>query len=207
MFMHGLISRSFETFVKDAYSPGIWREVMVALDAGVEGFESMFHYDDTLMERLVAISAERLGKPREDLLEDFGTYLVAGSKSGRVRRLLRFGGVDYEDFLHSLSDLPGRAALAVPDIGLPELELRDLGGEEYLLFCKAQFAGAVHVVLGLLRAMADDYGALVLLDLDDSAPSGLGVKAVAIQLLQSDFAEGRDFDLREMAMAVGGGKQ
>lgn len=198
--MHGLISRSFEGFVKSAYGAGVWQNAMKSLDAGFDGFESMFHYDDLLMEKLLGICASELGKDRETLLEDFGTFLVARSDGGRLRRLLRFGGVDYEDFLHSLDDLAGRAALAVPDIGLPDLELREMDQTRYDLICRHPFPGTGHVLLGLLRALADDYGVLVLVDYLGAQESS---ERLSILLLETDYAEDRGFDLADNTPLAG----
>jgi hypothetical protein len=49
-------------------------------------------------------------------------------------------------------------------------------------------------MVGLLRAMADDYGALAVLEHLGDEP-GCGEEVVAIHLLESRFAEGRRFDL------------
>lgn len=199
--MHGLICRSFERFVCTAYGQRMWQDVLSSLDLGFDTFEAMFSYDDASMDMIVSSIARALSKSRDVLLEDFGTYLVTGEGAFRVRRLLRYGGVNYEDFLHSLEDLPGRAALAVPDLDLPALQLDTIGPGEFNLKCLTHFDGASHVLIGLLRALADDYGALVFLDhLGQSA----GVETISIQLLQSDFAKDNGFDLSDVARAVGG---
>lgn len=192
--MHGLIIRSFEGFLRNTYGDEVWSDIVTALDGGVEHFEPMFHYDDGLAQGLAEAAAQRLGKSRAEMFEDFGTYLVANPATQRVRRLLRFGGADYEDFLGSLEDLAGRARLAVPDLKLPDLKLHDLGAGLFHLSIESAFSDAVFVYLGLLRALADDYGALVLIDLaDGSAAQG----QVSIRLLKADFAEGRDFALAD----------
>jgi|LULE01.1.fsa_nt_gb hypothetical protein len=195
--MHGLVFRSFEGFVRSAYGDGIWKDALRSLDRCIERFEALFEYEDSLLDDLIGASARLLGKPREVLLEDFGTHLVAAPEAQRVRRLLRFGGVDYEDFLQSLEDLPGRAELALPDISLPDLVLTDLGGGNFRLECGKAISGGGHVLVGLLRALADDYGALVLLD-------HLGQRdereLVGIQVLKSDFTRGRDFDLGDRSL-------
>ena len=125
--MHGLVFKSFENFIRNSYGPAVWSGLMTALDTGFDGFEPMFHYDTDLIGRIVALAAGRLGQRPEDLLEDFGTYLVGDPSAERVRRLLRFGGVDYEDFILSLEELRGRTRLAVPDLDLPEIEVEDAG--------------------------------------------------------------------------------
>ena len=195
--MHGLINRSFENFLRNTYGVALWSTIVLDLDAGIESFEPMFHYDDALTQRLFEIAARRLDKPRDVLLEDFGTYLVAHPASERVRRLLRFGGVDYEDFLLSLEDLRGRARLAVPDLDLPVLRVLDQGEGDYALECHSAHHGFGQVFLGLLRALADDYGALVLLDY---AGRSDGVDRLTIRLLEAAFSEGRGFNLAEHAV-------
>jgi hypothetical protein len=53
------------------------------------------------------------------------------------------------------------------------------------------------VGVGLLRAMADDYGALVVIDHAGPAPGG---ERVSIQLLDHQFATGRRFTLAGQPM-------
>ncbi|MCP5038489.1 MAG: heme NO-binding protein [Rhodobacteraceae bacterium] len=192
--MHGLINGALQGFLCATYGHELWRKVMDELDTGFESFEPMFHYDDALTHALIDTSAKNLGKPRDVLLEDFGTYLVANPRSERVRRLLRFGGVDYADFLHSLDDLPGRARLAVPDLNLPQLELHEHGENGFSLSCTSPNLGFGHVILGVLRALADDYGALAFLE--HLGRSG-DCDTLSIQLLDSGFSEGREFSLAQ----------
>ena len=47
-----------------------------------------------------------------------------------------------------------------------------------------------------LRALADDYGALVFIDFGGREN---GVDRLSVRLLEADFAEGRGFDLAERA--------
>ena len=192
--MHGLIIRSFESFLRNTYGNCLWGAVVGALDAGVDRFEPMFHYDDALARGLLDGAANRLGKPAEALLEDFGTYLVAHPASERVRRLLRFGGVDFEDFLASLEDLGGRARLAVPDLDLPDFEMYEAGGGRFLVRSRNACPEFAPVFRGLMRALADDYGALLMIDEDTSGAQGM---EIVLRLLDTDFAEGRGFDLAQ----------
>lgn len=190
--MHGLINRSFENFLRRTYGPAHWQAVIDVLDPGFESFEPMLHYDDALTTKMLEVSAHLLAKPSEALLEDFGTSLVADRRNERVRRLLRFGGVDYADFLHSLDDLPGRVRLAVSDLHLPQLDLTEEAPGDYRLVCHPGIPGYGHVMLGVLRALADDYGALVYLERRGQAN---GAEVLSIRLLDAAFSEGRDFSL------------
>jgi hypothetical protein len=190
--MHGLVNRSIQMFLRGAYGPGVWLDVARDAQLGFDTFEAMLSYDDYLTELVLAAASRRLSLPREAILEDLGIFLVADPALERLRRLLRFGGVTFVDFLHSLDDLPARGRLALPDLEVPTLRLGGNEREGFLLTCGSHVRGVGHVVVGLLRAMADDYGALVLIEHAGALPGGEGV---SIQLLESQFASGRRFDL------------
>lgn len=193
--MHGLINRSIQSFVTETYGCAAWRAVAQRSDVGVAGFEAMLHYDDTVTHAVLEAVTVQLDKPLEMVLEDVGTFLVSNSKHEPLRRLLRFGGETFVEFLDSLNELNGRARLAVPDLEVPELEVEDHGGGAFKLRCRWHFPGACHVMMGILRAMADDFGALVLLDYVEGDVPGHG--HLSIDLLDSRFAAGRDFDLAQ----------
>ncbi len=190
--MHGLINRSIQCFLRDTYGPALWKRVADQTGVGATGFEAMLTYDDALTHAVLDAAATALSRSRDGLLEDLGTFLVSNAGFESLRRLLRFSGVTFADFLHSLDDLPARGRLALPDLDLPELELVDQGGGRFLLACSSPHRGVGHVMVGILRAMADDYGALVLLD---HAGAQDEVERIEIELLDHQFAEGREFRL------------
>jgi Haem-NO-binding len=190
--MHGLVNRAVQCFLRDTYGVDLW--LRVARDAGVPpaGFETMAVYDQSVTEGILTAIAQNLNRPREAVLEDLGTYLVSHPTVEPLRRLLRFGGVTFTDFLLSLEDLPDRTRMALPDLVLPRMALDEVGTDLFRLTVQSPVRGAGHVLMGLLRAMADDYGALVLLD---HAGVVDGADVLQINLLDGSFAEGRAFDL------------
>lgn len=190
--MHGLINRSIQCFVSDTYGAPRWDGISTALGLGPDGFETMFTYDDALTEALLTHVVRELDKPEDMVLEDVGTYLVSHPSCESIRRLLRFGGESFAEFLHSLDDLPDRVRLAVADLALPELELVEEPDGRFTLHVGGDQPGFAFVLLGILRAMADDYGALALLDVQSTGENSV---AIEICLLDSAFAEGRSFSL------------
>lgn len=190
--MHGLINRAIQCFVRDTYSNEVWLDVTRRAGLEFSSFEPMLSYEAELTDQVLATIADVLKKTREELLEDVGTYLVSHPNVEALRRLLRFGGVDFVDFLHSMDELPDRAKLAVDDLDLPAMELREHSQERFSLTCFNSPDGYGHAMMGILRAMADDYGALVFLE---HRGSGDGREIVEITLVENAFAEGRHFDL------------
>ncbi len=190
--MHGLINRSVQCFIRDTYNPSTWARVAREARLDVGDTDPMLIAAPGLTSNLIDAAQRVLGHPRETILEDLGTYLASHANMIVVRRLLRFGGVDFVEFLHSLRDLHERARLAVDDLSLPTMDLSEQGDGDYRLTCSVPMPGIGHVIMGLLRAMADDYGALVFLD--HLGKVG-GSEVISVRLVDGAHAAGNPFDL------------
>ncbi|MEL6992220.1 MAG: heme NO-binding domain-containing protein [Pseudomonadota bacterium] len=193
--MHGLINRAVESFARDNYGDAFWTSVTQSAGLGFSSFEAMLPYTRDVTDRVLDTLADALNKPKDEVLEDLGTYLVASPNTDAIRRLLRFAGTDLEEFLNSLDELPARAKLAVPDLPMPHLELKETDAQSFSLSVQAtpETDGVFgHIMLGLLRAMADDYGALVFLEHKYGAEAE---EVIEITLLEVAFAEAREFEL------------
>jgi Haem-NO-binding len=189
---HGLINRAIQTFLRDTYGAAIWRRIAQEAGLGFDNFEPMLLYRRAQTVAVIKAAARILNRSPDSLLEDLGTALVARGNTDPVRRLMRFGGVTFVDFLHSLEELRGRGRMAVPELDLPDLQLDEAGPQIYRLTCTTKLPGAAHVLTGLLRAMADDYGALVLLEYEGRVEHG---EAILVHLLDQNHATARRFDL------------
>ncbi len=190
--MQGLLNLALQRFASDTYGAAFWAEIARSSRLGLAEFEAMMPCDPCVTEEVLTALSAALDKPRAVLLEDMGTYLVSHPNSAPIRRLLRFAGATFEDFLHSLDELPERARLAHGRLDVPPLELRQHAPERFSLSFVAPVAGFGHVLVGVLRAMADDYGALVTLEHDRG---GRGREVISITLVVASFATARDFDL------------
>jgi hypothetical protein len=189
--MHGLVNRSIQMFTTEIYGPDAWASVVAFSPRGRTDFHALDTYDDLETEFLLAAAERVLHKTAATLLEDIGIWLVAGD-CRPVRRLLRFCGTDFVEFLHSLDELPGRARLAIDGLNLPSLDLREHATGFYTLTTGPGIPGFGRVLLGLLRAMADDYGALALIEHVGEAG---GREVLQIRLVQTDYTQGRAFRL------------
>ncbi|MEM9710431.1 MAG: heme NO-binding domain-containing protein [Pseudomonadota bacterium] len=190
--MHGLINKGLQGFLTDAYGEGVWYRIANAARLRDGGFEAFLTYHPRLTRRVLAVAESFLGKPQDVLLEDLGSYLVASPKLEAFRRLLRFGGEDFSDFIQSLDELPERARLAVPDLVLPTINIREPKPNEFELICQSNFSGFCTILAGMLRAMADDYGTLSLIEWENRDD---GSEVVFVRLLDGTYFEGREFDL------------
>ncbi|WEF23330.1 heme NO-binding domain-containing protein [Paracoccus sp. S3-43] len=164
--MHDLVSRAVEKFL-DAES--------VPLQAGA-GILSPG--------QMLRDAALHLGKPVDELIEDLGAWLV---RQDEIWRLLRFCGRDFLDFLLRLEELPERIRLVTDDLDVPEIALSR--SDDGLLWVTLSDGPPAWTALlgGLLRAMADDYGALCVIT--------RGEGGLCIDVSDSSFAAARIFHL------------
>ncbi|MDT0682866.1 heme NO-binding domain-containing protein [Roseicyclus sp. F158] len=198
--MHGLINRAIQGFAVDTAGPDAWRRVAREADIDPnQPFMPLMVRNTPVTHRLLEATSRVLEKPAPVVLEDLGTWLVAGRGTAPIRRLLRFGGETFPDFLHSLEDLPGRARLAVSGLQLPTIRLGQGRDGRYTIAIDAPHGGYGYVLCGILRALADDYGTLALLDPPPEEPEdgafGAGSFHLGLTLIDTTFAEARAFSL------------
>lgn len=198
--MFGLLLRAFQSYVCTTFGPRPWGQVLTQVGFMGEGFEPLLPYDRALFDRVLATAAEILERPVETVLEDLGTHIVTNPAYPAPRRLLRFGGATYGDFLLSLEELPDRARLALPEAALPPVMLEETGPSQYVLSCPLALPALGHVLTGILRAMADDYGALVVIEPEPLPEPGV---ALSIRLHEPEFTAGRSFRLAPKDAAHG----
>jgi hypothetical protein len=194
--MHGLINCALQGFVVSNYGAATWQDVRSRARLPEGGFEAMQRYDDQVTLICFAATVEVLQKNPAAVLEDIGIYLVTHPELEPLRRLLRFGGATFGEFLMSLEELPERARLAIPDLEMPTLDLTSDGMGRYVVSARWALPGIAPVIMGALRAMADDYGALVLMELSDRDGQE---ECLRLQVFDAAFSEGRSFSLGEVA--------
>ena len=198
--MDGFLNRALQCFVRDIYGADQWDAVVSTAHLGFSEFEAMLTYDPSISERVITALEVVLNKPRIAVYEDLGTYLVSHEHMEAVRRLLRFGGEDFEEFLMSLDELPDRARLALAEFDLPSIQVQAPGFRIYILSFGAGLPGFLPIMMGVLRAMADDYGALVFMEYAQSEPKD----QIVVTLADSRFSDGRDFELAPYKLVQNG---
>jgi hypothetical protein len=186
--MDALLLRSLQSYVLDTFGVAAWAEICRNAGHASQTFEPMLRYETGLSDRVADVAADVLGRPVEAVWEDVGIHLVANPEREGVRRLLRFGGATFAEFLYSLEELPGRARLALPDLDAPEILLDEIGPDLFRLRCRSHLGATRRVLAGMLTAMADDYGALCLIEVEDA-------DCLMITVHDSRHATARAFDL------------
>lgn len=189
--MYGLILRALQGYVVATFGPDEWECILCRAGLSGERFEPLLSSGPGLLHQVLDAAAAWLGRPASTILADAGTFAVASPAQPAIRRLLHFGGATFEEFLHSLEELPDRARLALPEFDFPRLELSMTAPGAFRLRCHGYSGEPLQVMLGGLRAMADEYGALAVIELTGEG----GDRELSIRLPEARLSEGRRFDL------------
>jgi hypothetical protein len=201
--MYGLLLRSVQTYTRATHGAAVWARILREADHSLDGFEPMLPYPADVLDRVVAACAAELGRPADVILEDVGTFLVADPGHRPLRRLLRFGGASFVEFLHSLEELPDRARLALQGVEFPRIEVQGAGPGRFRLWYDCSIPALFPVALGAVRAMADDYGALVLIDAERAACSQCAGGVMEVQVLEAAHGTVSRFDLAPGGVDLG----
>lgn len=191
--MHGLMNRAIEGFVRQGYGAPRWREVAGRIGLAEDAIQPFRRYPFAMTRQLTAAAAAILDKPEAEVIEDVGAWLA---RVEGVRRLLRFSGSDFSDFVLSLEELPGRIRMVLPELVAPEIAVSVHGPQAYRITLTGDDWHWRALIAGMLRAMSDDYGALALI-VDEGG-------AILVDVSDASFGDGRGFDLAAGTEAAGG---
>jgi hypothetical protein len=190
--MHGLVFLSVTSFCRDMYGSEVLGRVLQNSGVDQAQFEPMLSYEKAGLFRLMDGLSAELGKSHEDIAEDIGTYLVAHENCRAIRRLLRFAGHDFRDFIDGLDELPDRACLALPDLKLPEIDIAQTARQSFDISFGQCLPWFCHVMIGVIRAMADDYGTLVFIG---EVIASNDRQSIELVVIEQDFTQGKEFAL------------
>ena len=155
--MHNLANRGLETFLRSNYGGEAWADIALHAGIKVDEFATWRSSTDIITGTVVVSAAKHLKKPPGELLEDIGEWLT---QQEQIRRLLRFSGSSFEEFVYSLQDISGRINLVVPDLKFSDLHVQEPYPRHFRIMSGRDQRHAMRVLMGALRGMADDFGTL-----------------------------------------------
>ena len=178
--MQTLLDRAVSGFMRETYGADRWQAIVDRMAIGeiAPGPEGSY-FAHAMREAALSIA-----KPEDDLFEDLGAWLA---RLEPIRRLLRFSGSDFRDFVTRLDELPGRAHLVVPELQMPSMSIRQDDRCTVRIALLDAARGWDAIIGGILRGMADDYGALGLIVVERNL--------ITVHISDESFSQDRGFRL------------
>ena len=198
--MHALVIQGFRSYFQQVHGTGVWANIAHSLGYAPHDFELNVTQDVSFAASFIDAGATLLRRGKTEILEDFGLFLASHDATASFRRLMRFSGPNFAEFVFGLPDLPPRTALAVPDLALPRIDVADTQfGME--IGVRNTVPGFDHVLAGIVRGMADDYGDLVQVEPTQSLALRYHADNTywAVKIIKVGYSKGREFSLLETA--------
>lgn len=157
--MYGLVNRSIEGLITRDFGEDRWQAVRARAGLGAEPFVAMRAYDDSVTYALVGAASEELGLPAATLLEAFGEYWTVHVAHASYGDMLRHYGDTVAEFVGNLDAMHVQVATSMPELVPPSFQVDE--GEDGVLVVeyRSKRAGLAPMVAGLLRGVAQIYGA------------------------------------------------
>ncbi|MDO5528680.1 MAG: heme NO-binding domain-containing protein [Paracoccus sp. (in: a-proteobacteria)] len=182
--MHGLIHRCVEVFIRERHGDPVWTQLASLSGVDPRGFRPFRRYAAKQCDALLRAAAAHLSLGRMELLEDLGHWVA---RIEQIRRILRFSGSDFGDFLFALEYLRARAEMVLPGLDLPQVKVSQSGPSRFTLHLRGAPGDWTAALCGLVRAMADDYGVLAVVE--------QARRRIIVEIPDASFSAGRHFSL------------
>ncbi len=182
--MNGLINRSFELFVRESYGERVWERLARQARVDSRGFLLLQNSPDSVTLLLLAEASKILRKPADELVEDLGGWLT---RREPIRRLLRFSGRDFPEFIEAVSEFPDRALMLISNLEIPRIKVTTHSRSLYQVEIDSDTGILTMMLAGVLRGMADDYGALAVIQIEGTA--------LRVDIALSEYSATRPFAL------------
>lgn len=155
--MYGMINQAVKHLVVEKFGEAMWGKIRT--EAGVEddSFLSMEQYPDEMTYRLVQVSSEVLQIPPEAVLEAFGEHWIVYTAEAGYGELLNAAGSTLEECLRNLDQLHTRVSVGMPHLAPPSFRVEKAGDGVFLLHYFSDREGLAHLVIGLVRGLAERF--------------------------------------------------
>lgn len=170
--MYGMINQAVKHLVVERFGANTWGKIRAAAGVEDDAFLAMEQYPDELTYRLVQVSSEILEIPATEVLEAFGAHWIEYTSEAGYGELLDGAGANLEECLHNLDQLHTRVRLGMPHLAPPSFEVENDGGGVFLLHYFSHREGLAHLVVGLVRGLAERLGEQIEIEQIESRANG-----------------------------------
>ena len=156
--MYGMINQAVKHLIVEKFGETTWGKIRSTAGVEDDEFLAMEQYPDEMTYRLVQVSSDVLEMPATDVLEAFGEHWIEYTSKAGYEELLNGAGANLEECLHNLDQLHTRVRLGMPHLAPPSFEVETSDDGSYLLHYFSHRDGLAHLVIGLVRGLAERLG-------------------------------------------------
>lgn len=146
-----MINEALKAMIKDHYGEDIWRPIATQIDIEYT-FLRMSQYPDSITYKLVAATADALGKSTAEVLEEFGDYWIDFAFDA-YGDLLAISGETFIELIENLNSLHTRVGQMMPDLKPPTFLVTKKTEASFVLLYYSDRQGLWPMIIGLLQGL------------------------------------------------------
>lgn len=159
--MYGMIHQALRDMAVRQMGDGEWNDLLRSNGLTQPLFIGMEYYsDDTTMD-MIHLLADRLDRPLEDVLHEFGRVWIDFAGASEYGRILSMAGDDFISFLESLDRMHASIRSNMPRAEMPSFEVLETDETTTQLRYRSTRTGLEPFVQGILLAVAERFGECV----------------------------------------------
>ena len=162
--MLGLINQPLVEFVRELHGEAAVRDLRRSVEGGQDRFEIFLEYPSSTTEVLLNFVAKLRGLDRDFVLDDLGTFAMTKLWGSALRDLALNSGADFEDFLRNLPHFLKAISFLDERWAAKNVHVRYRPDCQFDIICEGASAHLAPLFQGMLRAIADEFEALVLIE-------------------------------------------
>ena len=183
--MYGLVNRALQQLVCTRCGDEVWNDIRKRAGVEDEVFVRMDSYPDDITRDLLAAASIELNTPAEQLLEDFGRYWTRYTMVEGYGALLNDLGSGFQQALNSLDGMHARVSLLYPALRPPRFRCEEIESGRMRLHYWSERSALAPMVVGLVEGLAERYGLIAKVTLEQRREDGHDHDTFIIQLPDS----------------------
>jgi predicted hydrocarbon binding protein len=124
--MKGIINKGIQDLIETEFGDDIWERVRARANCPEVSFSPAVDYPDEMTVALVTATAAELGLPIDDVLLEFGRFVVPNTLKNTYRGLYAMAGRSTRAFLKNMDRIHKEVTVTIPNAIPPELSTEDL---------------------------------------------------------------------------------
>ncbi len=150
--MYGIIYKAIEQYVVENFDDNIWSTIKDNSNATIDTSLMEQPYNDKINYELAVMTAKYIGKPLNEVLFDFGEYIIK-TTTENYSIFMESRGNNMKDYLINLPNFHNRIMLIYPELTPPEFRVSDIGDSCLALHYISTMTGMLPFIKGYLTGL------------------------------------------------------
>jgi predicted hydrocarbon binding protein len=155
--MKGVINKGVQELIETRFGSDVWERVKARAGCHELTFSPALDYPDEMTAALVGAAAEQLELTPEDVMVEFGKFVVSHTVKNTYPGLFAMAGRSAREFLKNMDRIHAEVTSTIPNARPPSLVTEDLDDGRLVMHYRSA-RGLCPVLRGLIQGVGTHFG-------------------------------------------------